>query len=358
MGLLDFFKKEKFYYEIIRGRETKINYETLDKIDESISGYIDNMWVISRVWGSGDKNRDKVLTEEYQRYTRYSKQRRFYNYIDDDGNSDITYDYADETNNMLVHLFLNLGYKISHVWDSDGYLDDDLTEYYRKKTAYINSDEDEDEDEDDFGFECTHMMKTKIKKDPDMQILNEYKIKYIYHMTHYKNVENILANGLLSHNNTFVNEHIDNENVNERRNKQEPIFNRNIQDYVPFYFNPKNPMLYVNHEHQDDIVIFAFSRDLLLEEQTLFTDGNAAVKNTKFFNNLDNLDELNWECIQSRYWHEFEDGKREVMAEVLVHGKVGIEHLEKIFCYDEATKNFILEIDDDIDVEIKTSLYF
>jgi hypothetical protein len=77
------------------------------------------------------------------------------------------------------------------------------------------------------------------------KILKKYNIKYIYHMTHKDNLESILENGLFSHNNDFVTNRIDNPDVNNRRNFFEPIYNKNVQDYVPFYFNPRNAMLYV-----------------------------------------------------------------------------------------------------------------
>ncbi len=189
-------------------------------------------------------------------------------------------------------------------------------------------------------------------------ILDDYGIEHIYHITHYQNLESILENGLLSHNNDLVNERIDNAEVNDRRNKTETINYKNLHDYVPFYFNPKNPMLFVNKEIQEDIIILAFNRKLLLKEKTIFTDGNAAVNTTKYFNELDELDELNWGCIKSRYWNDYHDGKREVMAEVLFPKKVSTKHLQKIYCYDKATQEYAMNLDEGIDVEVNKKLYF
>lgn len=189
-------------------------------------------------------------------------------------------------------------------------------------------------------------------------ILDKYGIDYIYHMTHYKNLESILVNGLLAHNNELVDEHIDNAEVNDRRNKIEPIYHKNLHTYVPFYFNPKNPMLFVNKEIQEDIVILAFNKNLLIREGIIFTDGNAAVNKTKFYGDLNDLEQLNWSCINSRYWNDYEDGKREVMAEILIPNKVNITQLKKIYCYDEATESFIQDLDDELDIEINTKLYF
>lgn len=189
-------------------------------------------------------------------------------------------------------------------------------------------------------------------------ILEEYGIKYLYHMTHYKNLESILKNGLLSHYNNFVIEHIDNAEVNDRRNRREPFYSKSLHTYVPFYFNPKNPMLFVNKDIQDDIIILAFDKDLLLKDKTIFTDGNAATNRTNFYYNLADLNKLNWNCINARYWTDFEDGKREVMAEILVPNKVKIEHLRKIYCYDKVTESFVFDLDHELNVQINTNLYF
>ena len=189
-------------------------------------------------------------------------------------------------------------------------------------------------------------------------ILDDFPIDCFYHMTHYTNIENILKYGLFSHNNELVEEHIDNEEVNDRRQKIEPIHKKSLHSYVPLYFNPKNPMLYVNKDQQQDIVIFAFSKKLILKHNAIFTDGNAAVKRTKFFNDLNDLDKLNWKCLHSKYWTDFEDGKREIMAEVLIQNKIDIFYLEKIYCYDMETKEYILSIDDNLYIEINKNFYF
>jgi hypothetical protein len=189
-------------------------------------------------------------------------------------------------------------------------------------------------------------------------LLDEYGIDYIYHITHYSNLENILKNGLLAHGNDFVVENIDNKEVNQRRNAIEPIFKENLHSYVPFYFNPKNPMLYVNKALQENIIILAFDRKLLTKEKTIFTNGNAAKKGINFYNNLSHLGELNWECLNNSHWHVFENGKSERMAETLVLKEAQIKHLKKIYCFDKTTLSYISEIDDELDVEINKNLYF
>jgi len=91
-------------------------------------------------------------------------------------------------------------------------------------------------------------------------------------------------------------------------------------------------MLYVNKDIQKNIVILAFKKELIYQKYSLFTDGNASAGRTQFFNNINDLDKLNWKCLEDKYWNNYKDGKREIMAEVLVPEKVNIQYLKKIYC--------------------------
>jgi len=99
------------------------------------------------------------------------------------------------------------------------------------------------------------------------QYLDSFAIKYLYHMTHKDNLERILQSGLKSHNyarrNNLMQNDIANNEVNDRRSRIEPIYNRSLHDYVPLYFNPKNSMLFVRRNIQDNIIILALAKTFL-----------------------------------------------------------------------------------------------
>lgn len=185
-----------------------------------------------------------------------------------------------------------------------------------------------------------------------------YDINYVYHITSASNLPMILKYGLLPHGNRYVSTGIDNKDVNNRRSRKEPIYNKVIHDYVPFYFNPKNPMLFVNKYRQNDIVILAFSNKILLKEGMVFTSGNAAKENASFFNSLDDLREINWDCINAEYWNSFENGKSERMAEVLVPDKVKIDDLCHIICFDESKRAYVNRIAPGFKVIVDRNMYF
>jgi hypothetical protein len=197
------------------------------------------------------------------------------------------------------------------------------------------------------------------------QHLDYFGINYLYHMTHKDNLEKILQVGLKSHNyarrNNLMRNDIANNDVNDRRSKVELIYNRSLHDYVPLYFNPKNSMLFVRKNIQDNIVILALDRMLIYEENSIFTDGNAANRPTRFFNDTNNLNQINWECIRAEFWSDFEDGRRKRMAEVLVFPDIAARFIQKIYCNNFDTLQFIQEkarTYQYIETELKRNLYF
>lgn len=199
------------------------------------------------------------------------------------------------------------------------------------------------------------------------EILWNYGINYLYHMTYKDNLEGILKNGLKSHNQVrrenINNVDISDNQVNDRRSRKEPIYQKSIQDYVPLYFNPKNPMLFVRKEMQDDIVILGIDPMVLYQKNSIFTDGNAASNPTKFYKETDKLENLNWQCIRAGYWSSFDDGKRQRCSEVLIYPIIESNQIMKIFCNNPITKEFVKQKIDNfangkIEVEIKSNLYF
>ncbi len=167
--------------------------------------------------------------------------------------------------------------------------------------------------------------------------LKAHGVEFIFHMTHVDNLQNILKYGLQAHGNGFQKRDISNREVNSRRSRREPVYGRHIHDYVPFYFSPRNPMLYVQ-DNEDDIVILAFPASLMYEEGMVFTDGNASSSGTEFYGELCDLDRLNWKCLNSRYWNDFMDGKRKKMAEVLLPKKVDKSKISAILCKNKKTQ--------------------
>lgn len=105
-----------------------------------------------------------------------------------------------------------------------------------------------------------------------------------------------------------------------------------LADYVPFYFAPRSPMLYAIHKgyvthytgSQDEIVYLVSSVQAVLQRglNFVFTDGHPVIRMTRFFNNTTDLNQVDWQVMRSRAWHDTDadpDRKRRRQAEFLVH---------------------------------------
>ena len=181
----------------------------------------------------------------------------------------------------------------------------------------------------------------------------------LYHMTHIDNLSSILREGLLAHGNGYQVKDISDNAVNCRRGRVEPLYGKAIHAYVPFYFNPKNAMLYRRKEMQDSIVILVFDSELISLNGAVFTDGNASSVYTRFFNNLNALNQLDWACLEDRSWCNHRDGRRTRMAEVLVPKHVGIERLRKVVCNSYNTYIQLLNLNlNGVQIEIDRNFYF
>ena len=121
----------------------------------------------------------------------------------------------------------------------------------------------------------------------------------------------------------------------------------NLCDYVPFYFAPRSPMLFVisqglvpNYNGGQRGVIYLVSSCESVREAGLgfvFTDGHAVKRLTCQFDDLDKLSEIDWPLMQATYWNDTDqdgDRKRRRQAEFLVLQFFPWELIETIGVYD------------------------
>ncbi|MBV1915633.1 MAG: DUF4433 domain-containing protein [Pseudomonadales bacterium] len=169
-----------------------------------------------------------------------------------------------------------------------------------------------------------------------LHLIKDLNVKSIDHMTHIDNLDSIIKNGLLPHNNPYKQIGINGPDICKRKIKVEPIHNRDIEQYVPLYFNSRNEMLLRNQRlYGDDIVVLAFEPGILLEEDVVFTNGDSCSSDTMYSNEMGDLVQMDWRKIWSRNWFNKYDEraiKFSMMAEVLIYKKVEMEKLMTIYC--------------------------
>lgn len=184
----------------------------------------------------------------------------------------------------------------------------------------------------------------------------------IYHITPINNLERIIAEGGLRCDRAaqelkVVN--IGHKHIKERRmNRQVPVGpGGTVGDYVPFYFAPRSPMLYAinggwveGYKGGQKPIIYLCSAVESVSEaglQWVFTEGHADMRFTDFFDDLKDLDKIDWNVMQTRYWNDTDedpDRKRRRQAEFLVHDFFPWELVSYIGVYDRSIAAKVEEI--------------
>lgn len=159
----------------------------------------------------------------------------------------------------------------------------------------------------------------------------------LFHMTHIDNVNHILEKGLLSHSKVDKYTNISDRNVNSLRDRTEHYHDSKIHDYVPFYFNPRNAMLYrMQKEHHSNIIILEIDKKIIIKDYTLFSKGNAARKDSSLISCKYDLLEFPWSDIYAKSWSEngvINDDKKSLMqSECLISDHVPVDMIKTIHC--------------------------
>ena len=204
---------------------------------------------------------------------------------------------------------------------------------------------------------------------------------WVFRIIPIENLESDLRHGLFAKNSAPSNPKrmvIGNtEIIGERDNRIVKCFSDTVvNDYVPFYFSVRTPMLFniktgrgVPQRDQKDIVYICCKlTDLTTSKfQWCFTDGNAAKKITKFYNDLKHLDKVDWKSIGSTDFASNnvdgdEDRIRKKHAEFLVKDKVPVKRLSGLAVINRTVKSdvevIVQKCNLAIEVKVKPQFYF
>ncbi len=178
----------------------------------------------------------------------------------------------------------------------------------------------------------------------------------IFRLVHRENVPWILANGLHSASSTTKSPHwvpIGNRELIEKRAQWSvPTGHRGVlNDYVPFYFTPRSPMLGNIHFGQgarklpnQELVFLVSSLHRLaeLEIPFVFTDAHALSTFAKYYDSLTDLAAVQWEILQSSDFKrdpEYPEKFEQYQAEALVYRRCPVASLLGLACFDLSVKN-------------------
>jgi len=199
------------------------------------------------------------------------------------------------------------------------------------------------------------------ERESNIEDIKDNNINFLYYISSASHLSSMLEHGILSRNKALdmgvIKKDISLREVQYRREKI--IINGiSLHEYACLYFCPTNPMLYRVQKENDDIIIIAIDKSILLDESALFSDGNASSNNTKFNKGTEFLKELPWTRINTEYWDDpnfdsdhyshdnlqKEERKRIKCAEVLIYQKVPPNYIQGIFCNSLELKEYCISI--------------
>lgn len=175
----------------------------------------------------------------------------------------------------------------------------------------------------------------------------------IYHFTHLENLASIIEAGGLRCDSSMPGHdyaNVGHRDIKSRRLRQ-PVFappGGVVADYVPFYFAPRSPMLYVIHKgtvpgcssRQSEVAyLVASAEDVATVRPCCFSDRNAAKSFAGFYSDLDQMrDVIDWPLMQADMWNNTPDDLERMerrMAEFLVHEFFPWNLVQYIAVYDQ-----------------------
>lgn len=179
----------------------------------------------------------------------------------------------------------------------------------------------------------------------------------LYRIVHISNVQHLLTHGICTINHPNANTNYinigDTGLITNRQHYSVKVIppGGSLGEYIPFYFGPLSPMLLkikdgnggVTKRPQSEIVYVVCDLDIIIKScpQWCFTDAHAKFEFSGFYNNLNDLNRIDWDIVKERYWRNTEedfDRMRRKQAEFLVKYHVPINCIRGIATYDNAAK--------------------
>lgn len=142
-----------------------------------------------------------------------------------------------------------------------------------------------------------------------------------------------------------------------------------IHDYVPFYFGYLSPMMLQlktgqvpgYSEGQEPLIYLVSTAQKIHEHGTpfVFSDGHGLASFTQWFDDLSDLDKVDWNMVYERYWtdklNDF-DRQRRKQAEFLVYKFCDWSLIQEIAVYEISMKRRVEDILSGFPQEVQRSV--
>jgi hypothetical protein len=175
----------------------------------------------------------------------------------------------------------------------------------------------------------------------------------IYHITHYQNLESIIKSGAIFSDSYCLKNSKDHTKIGMseiKRRRLEEIEVKchpgtRVGEYVPFYFCPRSIMLYLMYKGNHPDLKYVGGQEPIVHIQAdlvsvvewakknmvkwAFSDRNAGTYYAEFYNEMRDLDKINWEAVTASDFRQplIKEGKQ---AEFLLYKSFPFDLIESI----------------------------
>lgn len=195
----------------------------------------------------------------------------------------------------------------------------------------------------------------------ERQLVNPHwdKLVYAHRLTHIDNIPDILKVGFVHPTSKYSNPNFvpigDPSIIRIRHNELHKGYR--LSDYIPFYFGPRSPMLFViqtgfngvKKHLPDDVVYCVVKIPTIIEQgwECVFTDGHAVTGITEFYTkeqlkDIDNI--IKVEDVYAKFWKDENDLDltRRKQAELLIKDDIPPEFIAGFFVYSSVSKSKLI----------------
>jgi len=205
----------------------------------------------------------------------------------------------------------------------------------------------------------------------------------VFHITHLDNLSSILTRGLLSKQ-SMDREGLPYRDISlvtaQQRRRQRTVraskrgesldgFDRELHEMVPFYFNPRNAMLYLRQKEGLALGVIEVPVEAICDGNRLlaFSNGNMASSTSTSSCTFDELPRVPWTDVNARSWNDPDyerkaDLRHRTCAEFLVTPSIPEDLITKIHVADvraaQAARTELHKTEAEVEIVVSPNLFF
>lgn len=202
------------------------------------------------------------------------------------------------------------------------------------------------------------------------------KILYAFRITHIDNIQHVAQYGIVRANSPLRNPNF--VSIGDRQiikiREEETSQGYRLSEYIPFYFGPRSPMLYVIQNGYNGVskiepekIVYCVIKleDLINSDiDCVFTDGHAISNLTRYYGkdklqHIDNI--IKYEDVFSKFWNSEADRdlKRRKEAELLVKNDLPVKFVRGYAVFNDKAQQDLMDMGiPQEQIVIKRGFYF